>query len=116
MTERRIIIATTVNDDELDKDTLADAMPSWADDTTVWEFADFWQDVNDGVITAHADKTARFTTDLVKAFDEPPAKHDIRPDDLPEPGDRCKTCGKPIVWIGPSTISDWIHTDDEENQ
>lgn len=36
--------------------------------------------------------------------------HTITPDDLPEPGDRCKTCGREVVWIGPSTITDWVHT------
>lgn len=40
-----------------------------------------------------------------------PADHEIRPDDLPEEGDRCKECGKPITWIGPSTVTDWEHTD-----
>lgn len=29
-----------------------------------------------------------------------------RPDDDPEPGDRCKDCGQPIVWTGPG-LNDW---------
>jgi hypothetical protein len=34
--------------------------------------------------------------------------HAARPDDLPEPGDRCKDCGQSITWIGPSQY-DWEH-------
>lgn len=40
----------------------------------------------------------------------PPA-HPARPDDDPEPGDRCKDCGEPITWLGPS-MTDWEHTAD----
>lgn len=29
-----------------------------------------------------------------------------RPDDDPEPGDRCKDCGRDLTWIGPG-IHDW---------
>lgn len=36
--------------------------------------------------------------------------HDARPDDDPEPGDRCKVCGKAITWMGPSPTSDWKHS------
>jgi hypothetical protein len=41
--------------------------------------------------------------------------HQARPDDDPEPGDRCKVCGEFITWIGPSPTSDWLHENDEEN-
>lgn len=41
--------------------------------------------------------------------------HDPVPDDLPQPGDRCKTCGEPITWLGPSTVTDWMHVDDQRN-
>lgn len=41
--------------------------------------------------------------------------HDARPDDLPEPGDRCKTCGEPITWMGPSHL-DWLHVNDARNR
>lgn len=41
--------------------------------------------------------------------------HEPQPDDLPEPGDRCKRCGEDITWTGPS-IYDWLHVDDEENR
>ena len=34
--------------------------------------------------------------------------HKARPDDDPEPGDRCKDCGKDITWLGPS-YNDWEH-------
>ena len=34
--------------------------------------------------------------------------HKARPDDNPEPGDRCKDCGFPITWLGPSQY-DWAH-------
>lgn len=34
--------------------------------------------------------------------------HDARPDDDPEPGDRCKDCGEPIVWLGPDA-NNWQH-------
>ncbi len=37
-----------------------------------------------------------------------PYDHAARPDDLAEPGDRCKDCGENITWIGPS-VFDWIH-------
>lgn len=39
--------------------------------------------------------------------------HDARPDDLPEPGDRCKDCGAAVTWVGPSG-NDWVHADDAE--
>lgn len=42
----------------------------------------------------------------VKTYD-----HDARPDDDPEPGDRCKDCGEDISWIGPSLTRDWEHVD-----
>lgn len=35
-------------------------------------------------------------------------EHDARPDDDNEPGDRCKDCGRPITWDGPSHL-DWSH-------
>lgn len=41
--------------------------------------------------------------------------HDPVPDDMPEPGDRCKKCGEDITWIGPGTY-DYLHVDDEENR
>jgi hypothetical protein len=34
--------------------------------------------------------------------------HSARPDDSPEPGDRCKDCSLPIVWVGPGR-ADWMH-------
>jgi hypothetical protein len=34
--------------------------------------------------------------------------HRARPDDDPQPGDRCKDCGADITWIGPN-LSDWQH-------
>jgi hypothetical protein len=34
--------------------------------------------------------------------------HEARPDDDPEPGDRCKDCGEAVVWLGPS-MYDWQH-------
>lgn len=33
---------------------------------------------------------------------------DKRPDDDPEPGDRCKGCGRDLTWVGPG-MSDWEH-------
>jgi ABC-type glutathione transport system ATPase component len=36
------------------------------------------------------------------------AEHDARPDDLNEPGDRCKDCGDKITWVGPGH-TDWEH-------
>lgn len=33
------------------------------------------------------------------------------PDDMPEEGDRCKYCGGPITWVGPSTVTDWEHVE-----
>lgn len=30
------------------------------------------------------------------------------PDDLPEPGDRCRHCGRDITWVGPADY-DWAH-------
>lgn len=39
---------------------------------------------------------------------EVPEPHKPRPDDDPEPGDRCKDCGKAVTWIGPSQY-DWEH-------
>jgi hypothetical protein len=39
-------------------------------------------------------------------------EHPARPDDDPEPGDRCKDCGRPITWLGPSQF-DWEHTTEE---
>lgn len=34
--------------------------------------------------------------------------HQARPDDDPESGDRCKDCGHPVTWNGPSP-ADWSH-------
>lgn len=34
--------------------------------------------------------------------------HEARPDDKHEPGDRCKDCGEPVIWLGP-TQYDWVH-------
>lgn len=34
-----------------------------------------------------------------------------RPDDLPEPGDRCKYCGTDITWIGPGPYN-WAPSTD----
>ncbi len=42
---------------------------------------------------------------------QPTDGHVIRPDDDPEPGDRCKECGRPITWIGPSPATDWEHVE-----
>lgn len=39
--------------------------------------------------------------------------HRARPDDDPEPGDRCKDCGGPITWTGPS-MNDWDHIEQED--
>lgn len=39
---------------------------------------------------------------------EEECKH--RPDDLPEPGDRCKDCGFAITWEGPGQ-NDWVLAD-----
>lgn len=41
--------------------------------------------------------------------------HEARPDDDPEPGDRCKDCGEPITWTGPSPYS-WLHVGDARNR
>jgi hypothetical protein len=38
----------------------------------------------------------------------PEDDHPAIPDDLPEPGDRCKVCRKPITWTGPTSM-DWEH-------
>lgn len=35
-------------------------------------------------------------------------QHYARPDDDPTPGDRCKDCGQPVTWVGPSH-TDWEH-------
>lgn len=40
--------------------------------------------------------------------------HEARPDDDPEPGDRCKDCGETITWMGPSD-RDWLHENDPAN-
>lgn len=42
-------------------------------------------------------------------------RHEARPDDLPEPGERCKECGAPIVWMG-SGHDTWLHVDDPRNR
>jgi hypothetical protein len=41
--------------------------------------------------------------------------HDARPDDLPEPGDRCKDCGEGVTWMGRGS-GDWVHVHSRENQ
>lgn len=41
--------------------------------------------------------------------------HEASPDDLPEDGERCKTCGEDITWVGPSQY-DYLHVDDKENR
>lgn len=42
--------------------------------------------------------------------------HDPRPDDMPEPGDRCRECGEDITWVGPDLYADWLHVDDVRNR
>ncbi len=42
--------------------------------------------------------------------------HVARPDDLPEPGDRCKDCGEEIAWEGPDPVRDWMHVNDRRNR
>lgn len=61
---------------------------------------------------------ARLTADLALPFaeegtdkDENPYDHEARPDDNPEPGDRCKVCGETVTWMGPGP-ADWLHSDD----
>jgi hypothetical protein len=41
--------------------------------------------------------------------------HGARPDDDPEPGDRCKDCGDDVTWVGPDA-RDWLHVDDPDNR
>lgn len=41
--------------------------------------------------------------------------HEPMPDDMPEPGDRCKECGEAVTWMGPSQY-DWMHVDDVRNR
>lgn len=56
---KRIIIAVTV-DDDVNGDNLATGMPAdVGQDATVWEWAAFWADVDDGVITPRADTTRK---------------------------------------------------------
>lgn len=38
-----------------------------------------------------------------------------RPDDLPEPGDRCKDCLRTLSWLGPGPY-DWEAIDDEDDE
>jgi hypothetical protein len=65
----------------------------------------YWILKSDGSITiSTTGPTKRVKVD---SLDPPP--HDPRPDDDPEPGDRCKDCGQSIVWVGPSTAYDWEH-------
>lgn len=40
----------------------------------------------------------------------PPCTNGHRPDDMPEPGDRCKDCGWSLSWEGPGAY-DWIAVD-----
>jgi hypothetical protein len=44
-----------------------------------------------------------------------PFDHDATPDDLPEPGERCKECAAAITWLGPAPASDWLHVEDPRN-
>lgn len=55
------------------------------------------------------------TVDLMEALSQAADEHmesrwdhAARPDDDPEPGDRCKDCGDEITWLGPSHY-DWEH-------
>lgn len=50
-------------------------------------------------------------TALVHLLGQTGDDHEARPDDDPEPGDRCKDCGRDITWTGPS-MYDWTHVDD----
>ena len=43
---------------------------------------------------------------VMGALDEPERCPPHLPDDLPEPGDRCKHCSREITWIGPGK-DDW---------
>lgn len=45
------------------------------------------------------------------AYESEMPAHNARPDDDPEPGNRCKDCGRDIVWIGPGP-NDWQHEEE----
>jgi hypothetical protein len=63
--ERRVIITLTVDDEDpeepRDKHDIADLISAeyGLTDPTVWEWADFWADVKDGVIGPTGDTTTR---------------------------------------------------------
>jgi hypothetical protein len=69
-----------------------------------------WADWGTGNTVAEAEAAVRRE---VEGLDY---DHDARPDDDPEPGDRCKTCGEDITWIGPHPTSDWMHVGDRRNR
>lgn len=66
----------------------------WQHDSAAW----FWGGDHDPDLDAAAEKLAR-------QYEVTHCEH--RPDDLPEPGDRCKYCGIKLTWVGPSPITDW---------
>lgn len=47
-------------------------------------------------------------TTAIERAEHQPIPHQAIPDDLPEPGDRCRTCGLAVTWIGPDHL-DWEH-------
>lgn len=73
-------------------------------------------DAADDMRTCHVEHDDQGDLDhntIEERADEPsPRGHDARPDDDPEPGDRCKDCGDPITWRGPA-LTDWHHVDEE---
>lgn len=72
--------------------------------------------------SAHFDAALAYVDALVPPAPTPVSRvrrnvdpdHEIRPDDDPEPGDRCKECGRDITWLGPSPVTDWEHCDGDD--
>lgn len=41
-------------------------------------------------------------------------EHTHQPDDEPKPAQRCKYCGRTIIWTGPNPIYDWELADNQD--
>lgn len=82
------------------------ALAGWPDsaETLILNHAD-GDDEGDGHLALQGDASAvaTYLSSILSAIDAcKEGRH--RPDDMPEPGDRCKDCGFAITWVGPGNV------------
>jgi hypothetical protein len=101
---------------EIDDDTIAGGSDDHGDYVLAWVWVDDPRDEdgheNDESVGESGDPAIGIQPDDARgsiADDVRRHGHQARPDDDPEPGDRCKECGQSVTWLGPN-FTDWLHT------